>query len=91
LLEIDIRSASIVAITSVSNDCRHASLSMHLLSLDVQLDLGNVRPEEQGNRPVEDEAQTAIPARHRSSSLPEQDPNKSGVRTKKFSRRDIWE
>jgi len=42
-----------VAIISVSGDCRYASLSTHLLALDVQLDLRNVRPEEQGNRPVE--------------------------------------
>ena len=40
----------------------HASPA-HLLAFDAQLDLRDVRPEEQGNRPVEDDAQTAIPAR----------------------------
>jgi hypothetical protein len=56
--------SSIVPINSASGAGRDASRRTHLLTFDAQLDLRDVGPEEQGHRPVEDDAQTAVPARH---------------------------
>ena len=48
--------------------------STHLLALDVHLDLRRVRPKEQGNGPVQDDPETALPAGHLKQVVGPPDP-----------------
>src|SRR3954466_12940368 len=56
--------SSVVPIIPASGDRRHASRATHLLAVDAQLDPRGGRPQEQGNRPVENDPKTAFPPRH---------------------------